>query len=111
MAMAQNVPMARKSKNERVLAAIAAIPEGRATTYGGLGKKLRLTARQVASVLSHLTREDADSVPWHRVVGSGGVISTLKLGEVGRRQIERLEAEGVVVSARGKIADFAEVCL
>lgn len=93
------------------MSAIAAIPEGRVTTYGGLGKTLRLTARQVASVLSHLTREDADSVPWHRVVGSGGVISTMKLGAVGRRQIERLEAEGLTLSPRGKIADFAEVCL
>lgn len=103
--------MPRKRTQERVLAAVAAIPEGRVTTYGGLGKKLRLTARQVASVMSHLTREDADSVPWHRVVGAGGVISTLKLGAVGRRQVERLTAEGVTVTARGKIAEFEGVCL
>jgi len=81
--MAQNVRMPRKSTHERVLAALAAIPEGRVSTYGGLGKTLRLTARQVASVLSHLSREDAESVPWHRVVGAGGVVSTLKLGAVG----------------------------
>ena len=101
--MAQNVRMAQKSTYERVLAAVAAIPEGSVTTYGGLGKKLKLTARQVASVLAHLTREDADSIPWHRVVGAGGVLSTLKLGAVGRRQVERLEAEGHTISARGKI--------
>ena len=109
--MAQNVRMARKSNLDRVLAAVAAIPEGRVTTYGDLGKKLRLTARQVASVLSHLTREDADSVPWHRVVGAGGVVSTLKLGAVGRRQVERLEAEGIVVNTRGRIGEFEKLCL
>jgi methylated-DNA-protein-cysteine methyltransferase-like protein len=109
--MAQNVRMPRKTTQERVLAAVAAIPEGCVVTYGGLGKRLKLTARQVASVLSHLTREDAESVPWHRVVGAGGVISTLKLGAVGRRQVERLEAEGLTVNARGRIAGFDEVCI
>ncbi|MFO0804740.1 MAG: MGMT family protein [Gemmataceae bacterium] len=103
--------MPRKSTQERVLAAVDAIPVGRVTTYGGLGKRLKLTARQVASVLSRLTREDADSIPWHRVVGAGGVVSTLKLGVVGRRQVERLEAEGHVVTARGRITGFEDACL
>ena len=111
MAMPQKVRMARKSNLDRVLAAVAAISEGCVATYGGLGKKLRLTARQVASVMSHLTREDADSVPWHRVVGAGGMVTTLKRGSLGKRQIERLRAEGIVVSDRGKIADFVEVTL
>lgn len=93
------------------MAAVAAIPEGRLATYGGLGKRLKLTARQVASVLSRLTREDADSIPWHRVVGAGGVVSTLKLGVVGRRQVERLEKEGHVVNARGRITGFEDACL
>jgi methylated-DNA-protein-cysteine methyltransferase-like protein len=106
-----NVEMAGTAIVERVLKAIAAIPDGRVITYGGLGKKLKLTARQVASVLSHLTREDADSVPWHRVVGAGGIISTLKLGAVGRRQVERLEAEGHSISPRGRIAEFDAACI
>lgn len=107
--MAHNAGMPRKSTRERVLAAVAAIAEGDLETYGGLGKKLKLTARQVAAVLSHLTREDADSIPWHRVVGAGGVVSTLKLGAVGRRQVERLEAEGHTMNARGRIAGFTSL--
>jgi len=103
--------MPKRTDRERVLSAVAALPEGRVIAYGELGRRLKLTARQVAAVLSHLDRDEADSVPWHRVVGAGGVISTMTLGSVGRRQIERLEAEGVSVSPRGRILDYDSVAL
>jgi methylated-DNA-protein-cysteine methyltransferase-like protein len=93
----------------RVLAVLAAIPEGRVTTYGAIGRHLRVTARQVASVLSSFTPEDSASLPWFRVVGAGGVISTMKLGSVGRRQIQRLRDEGVSVTPRHKVEDFETV--
>jgi methylated-DNA-protein-cysteine methyltransferase-like protein len=93
----------------RVLAVVAAIPEGRVATYGGIGRHLRITPRQVAFVLSRLTQEESESLPWFRVVGAKGVISTMKLGAVGRRQIERLREEGVSVTLRHKVVDFTAV--
>src|SRR5882757_7174653 len=93
----------------KVLAVVAAIPEGRVTTYGTIGRSLRITARQVAFVMSRLTEEESESLPWFRVVAAKGVVSTVKLGAVGRRQIERLRAEGVVVTFRNKVAEFASV--
>ena len=96
----------RKSPKSRVLAVVSAIPAGCVTTYGTIGKRLKLTARQVARVLSTLTAEESDEVPWHRVVAASGAIASMKRGAVGRRQIERLRAEGVEVSARNKILDF-----
>ena len=90
----------------RVLAVVAAIPEGRVTTYGTIAKHLKITARQVAFVLATLTREESKRLPWFRVVAANGLISTIKLGAVGRRQIARLRAEGVAVTPRHKVEQF-----
>ena len=63
----------------------------------------------VAFVLATLTAEESARVPWFRVVAAGGVVSTIKLGAVGRRQVERLRAEGVAVTPRNKVEDFDAV--
>lgn len=97
----------RARLKERVLAVVIAIPEGRVSTYGTIAKHLRCTARQVAFVMARLTAEESASVPWFRVVAAGGVVSTTKLGAVGREQIRRLREEGLAVSLRNKVEDFA----
>ena len=91
----------------RVLAVVAAIPEGRVTTYGIIGRSLHVTARQVAFILARLTDEESERLPWFRVVAANGVVSSTKLGAVGRRQIERLRAEGISVTLRNKVEEFA----
>src|SRR5205823_9559811 len=93
----------------RVLAVVAAVPEGRVTTYGTIGRHLGATARQVARVLASFTNEESASLPWFRVVAANGVVSTMKLGAVGRRQIARLRAEGVSVTPRNKVEEFDSV--
>ncbi len=90
----------------RVSAVVAAIPEGRVTTYGTVAKHLHVGARQVAFVLATLTAEESKRLPWFRVVAANGVVSSTKLGAVGRRQIARLRAEGVAVTQRNKVEDF-----
>ena len=102
--MAQSAAFVRF--RSRVLAVVAAIPEGRVTTYGTIGRRLGATPRQVAHVLASLTDEESAELPWFRVVGANGVVSTMKLGAVGRRQIRRLRAEGVSVTARNKVEEF-----
>jgi len=93
----------------QVLAILAAIPEGRVTTYGTIGRHLHVTARQVAFVLARLTVEESERLPWFRVVAANGVVSSTKLGAVGRRQIARLRAEGVAVTPRNKVEDFQRI--
>lgn len=93
----------------RVLAVLASIPAGRVTTYGAIGRHLRVNARQVAFVLARLTPQESEDYPWFRVVAANGVVSTTKLGTVGRRQIERLWSEGVFVNGRNRIAEFATI--
>ena len=90
----------------RVLAVVGAIPEGRVTTYGTIARHLRVTARQVAFILARLTVEESRRFPWFRVVAANGVVSSTKLGAVGRKQIQRLRAEGVAVTPRNKVEDF-----
>lgn len=91
----------------RVHAVVAAIPEGRVTTYGTIGRHLHATARQVARILATLTAEESGRLPWFRVVAANGIVSTTKLGAVGRRQITRLRAEGVAITSGNKVEDFA----
>jgi methylated-DNA-protein-cysteine methyltransferase related protein len=93
----------------RVLAVVAAIPEGRVTTYGAIARRLKATPRQVAFVLSRFTPDQSATLPWFRVVAANGVISTMKLGAVGRRQIARLREEGVEITSRNKVAVFDTV--
>ncbi len=92
-----------------VLAVVASVPEGRVTTYGTIAQHLDITPRQVAFVLSRLTAEESKSLPWFRVVASKGVVSTVKLGAVGRRQIEQLRDEGVAISRRNRVQDFEQI--
>jgi methylated-DNA-protein-cysteine methyltransferase-like protein len=93
-------------RHKRILAVVAAIPEGRVATYGTIAQHLKVTARQVAYVLATLTREESNRLPWFRVVAANGFVSTTKLGSVGRRHIARLRAEGVAVTPRNKVEDF-----
>jgi methylated-DNA-protein-cysteine methyltransferase related protein len=90
----------------RVLEVLVAIPEGRVTTYGTIAAHLHVSARQVAFVLATLTVEESGRLPWFRVVAANGVVSSTKLGAVGRRQIARLRAENIAVTARNKVEDF-----
>lgn len=90
----------------RVVAVLGDIPEGRVTTYGVIARHLRASPRQVARVLATLTADESARLPWFRVVAATGVISTVKLRQVGRRQVTRLRAEGVAVTPRNKVEDF-----
>lgn len=93
----------------KVVAVVATVPEGRVTTYGTIARHLGAPARQVARVLSSFTAEESATLPWFRVVAANGVVSTAKLGAVGRRQVERLRDEGVTITPRNTVAGFAAV--
>ena len=94
---------------DRVLAVVAAIPAGRVTTYGAIARRLRTTPRLVARVLASFSPEESRTLPWFRVVAANGIVSTLKLGTVGRRQIDLLQLDGVLVGPRNKVIDFKNV--
>jgi methylated-DNA-protein-cysteine methyltransferase-like protein len=92
----------RPGFNKRVYDAVRRIPAGRVSTYGDVATVLGSprVARQVGFALAAL--QDPD-VPWHRVINAQGRIS--HRGDVARaeEQKRRLEAEGQVFDADGRL--------
>ncbi len=92
------------NKYQRIYALVRQIPCGLVSTYGNVATLAGLPghARLVGYAL-HSLPPDSD-VPWQRVVNAQGLISLGRAypgGELHQRH--RLEAEGVVFDAAGRI--------
>ncbi len=79
------------------------IPRGRVATYGQVAELAGLAghARQVGYALHAL--HDGSALPWHRVVNASGAISLRSVPGFELEQRIRLEAEGVIFNARGRV--------
>ncbi len=73
--------------DEAVYDAVEAIPPGRVSTYGAIGRLVGVGPRRVARALS----QGGGAVPWYRVVRADGSAAQ----PVRVRQLELLAAEGV----------------
>jgi methylated-DNA-protein-cysteine methyltransferase-like protein len=77
---------------------VAAIPRGRVCTYGGVSQQIvgrSTAARTVGWALHGLSAEEAERVPWWRVVNAQGRISTSCTEHSAELQRSLLEEEGV----------------
>ncbi len=75
---------------QRVAAAVRAVPEGYVTTYGAIARQLGLKSpRQVGAVLAR----GSEPMPWHRVLPASGRLVDGLAVEQGRL----LRSEGVDV--------------
>ena len=76
---------------EQVYSVVAAIPEGRVASFGGIASAAGLPgrARWVGQVLSQLPPVSA--IPWHRVVGHDGRVTCPQT----QLAISRLAKEGI----------------
>ena len=83
----------------RVWAIVKRIPRGRVATYGQISEMIdrRLTPVGVGWAV----RAASDAIPWHRVINSGGTVSTDKATPGLQRAM--LEAEGVRFGRDGVI--------
>ena len=86
----------------RIVRQIRAVPKGSVCSYRDIALKAGLPngARQVARVL-HSLSEKLD-LPWHRIIRYDGSIA-LEAGAGKELQTALLRAEGVEVSAAGKV--------
>jgi methylated-DNA-protein-cysteine methyltransferase related protein len=88
----------------RIFAAIRRIPRGRVATYGQIAAIAGLPRR--ARLVGHALRtlSAGHDLPWHRVLGAGGMISLMRLDVgSGLEQRRRLQSEGVRFGARGRV--------
>jgi methylated-DNA-protein-cysteine methyltransferase-like protein len=79
-----------------IRAAIAAIPQGRATSYGEIAARAGLPGR--ARLVGKVLREAPAGLdlPWHRVLRADGRIAFPRGSRAFREQVRRLAAEGVL---------------
>ena len=92
----------RPALRARIYAAVRRIPRGRVATYGQIAELAGLGghARQVGYALAAL---DGDRLPWHRVVNARGEVSPRARPGAEDEQRARLEAEGIVFDASGRL--------
>lgn len=86
----------------QIFAVIHQIPHGKVSTYGEIARMAGYPgyARHVGKALGNLPKDS--KLPWFRVINSKGEISLT--GPDWDRQRERLVAEGIAVSAEGRIS-------
>ena len=86
----------------KILAEVRRVPPGQVAGYGQIARRAGLPgrARLVAKVLS---TNEADDVPWHRIVRADGRIAFPPRSAGYREQSARLKAEGVKLRA-GRVA-------
>ncbi|MFH4618920.1 MGMT family protein [Vibrio furnissii] len=86
----------------QIFAVIHQIPHGKVSTYGEIARMAGYPgyARHVGKALGNLPKDS--KLPWFRVINSKGEMSLT--GPDWDRQRERLVAEGIAVSAEGRIS-------
>lgn len=87
--------------DQRILAAIRALPRGQVASYGTIARRAGMPgrARLVARLLA---RNEDPGLPWHRVLRADGRIAFPPDSDGFREQCRRLQAEGVPVQ-RGRV--------
>ena len=88
-----------------VIRLVALIPEGKFTTYGSIAVHMNVMARHVAFVMSRLTDEESQALPWHRVVSADARLSPKMDADLRELQKSRLVSEGMSIDPKGFIED------
>ena len=89
-------------RRQRILAVVDSIPRGRVASYGQVAREAALPGR--ARLVGRVLRDASGrGLPWHRVLGAGGRISLPAGCAAFAEQRARLRAEGVEVSAGGRV--------
>jgi methylated-DNA-protein-cysteine methyltransferase-like protein len=94
--------MASRDK-PRLLELIRRVPSGRVTSADALAEALAVPTAVVVGLLSQLSDDEREIVPWHRVVAKGGAIGR---GPHRDAQFARLVREGIMVSPAGIVQDL-----
>ena len=90
---------------EALLACVGAIPRGKVVDIGTLATSLNIPARHAAFILSRLSADESDAVPWHRVVPRGGDFTQAKKHPLRfSLQVSLLRSEGFTLVGETRLA-------
>lgn len=92
----------------QVLDLVRAVPSGSVATVNDIAVHLKCMVPLVATLLTGLSEDEREGVPWHRVVAKGGAVGR---GPHRDRQFALLMREGVLVSPAGVVQDMGRVCV
>jgi alkylated DNA nucleotide flippase Atl1 len=98
-----------QSQKQQIIEIVRRIPEGRVIYFGQIGDLTGIHPRVAGWIMSGMTPEDCEGLPWWRVVAKTGFVASLKLGYKGIAQKELLEQEGYVLN--GDHVDMQKHCL
>lgn len=101
-------PPAERRMTQELMTMIAVVPAGRVVGMDVLAQRLAVLPTVVATLISGLTEEERDRVPWHRVVAKGGAIGR---GPHRDTHFACLVREGVPVSPAGIVQDMERVAV
>jgi methylated-DNA-protein-cysteine methyltransferase-like protein len=92
------------SSYDRIYRVIMRIPRGRVTTYGSVARLAGLAGQpRLVGYALHTVGSGA-MLPWHRVINAQGKLSLEAAGaSSGLTQRMRLQQEGVIVNAAGRV--------
>jgi methylated-DNA-protein-cysteine methyltransferase-like protein len=90
--------MEKMTIKQQVFEIVKKIPKGKVAYFGLIANKVGTTARVVGWILSGMSKNEWNEIPWHRVVAKNGYISSLKLGEKGLLQKQILLSENYEIN-------------
>lgn len=87
--------MDQDQKQTAIIQQVCSVPKGNVASYGDIAKGAGLPgyARYVGRVLKMLPKNT--NIPWHRIINSQGMISFPKGSDAYKKQVERLNQEGI----------------
>jgi methylated-DNA-protein-cysteine methyltransferase-like protein len=103
-----SAPPAERRIRSEVLKLVRAIPAGSVATVDVIAAQSGVMPNVALTLLAHLTDDEREMMPWHRVVAKGGAIGR---GPHRDAQFARLVREGVPVSPAGIVQDMARVAV
>lgn len=89
-----------------VLKIVAAIPPSHITTFRSIGEHLDVMPRHVAYILTMLSPEEKNRMPWFRVVSDNATMGVPKIAANGKSQATLLCEEGILISGN----EIASTC-